>query len=166
MTEKIPQLTVQNSIVVTMEYILKVNGEVIDSSEKDEPIQFIQGIGQVLPGLEKELYGMKVGDSKNVFLKAIDGYGEFDPEASYHISRSEFPPHVPLTPGVELQIKDQDGKNHYAVILEADDNNVHLSFNHPLAGKDLDFAVHIVALRTATSEEMEHGHPHPNGEHD
>ena len=166
MTDKIPALTVSNGIVVTMEYTLKVKGEVVDSSDEAEPIQFIQGSGQVLPALEHELYGLKVGDAKQVLLKAVDGYGEFDPEAYSDIPRAEFPPQIPLKPGIELQLKDQDGQNHYAVIRAVDENNVHLDFNHPLAGKELDFSVHIVALRTATPEEMEHGHVHSASEHD
>ncbi len=166
MTEKTPQLTVQNEMVVTMAYTLKIKGEVVDSSEGGEPIQFIQGIGQVLPALEQELYGLKVGDSKEVSLQAKDGYGEVDPEAYSDIPRSEFPPQIPLKPGIELELKDQDGENHYAVIQAVDENNVHLNFNHPLAGKDLEFAVRIMAIRTATPEEMEHGHSHDGGEHD
>ncbi len=164
-SEKTPQLTVQNEIVVTMEYTLKVNGAVIDTSGDTGPIQFIQGTEQILPALEKELYGLKVGDTRQVLLKAIDGYGELDPDAYSDIARSEFPPEVPLKPGTELELKDQDGHNHYAVIQAVDDHNVKLNFNHPLAGKNLDFSVRIVALRTATPEEIEHGHVHEGGNH-
>ncbi len=165
MTENFTQLTVQNEMVVTMAYTLKVNGEIVDTSDDTGPIQFIQGSGQVLPALEKELYGMKVGDTKQVSLPAIDGYGELDPEAYSDIPRSEFPSQIPLKPGIELELKDQDGRNHYAVIQSVDDNNVHVNLNHPLAGKDLDFSVRVVALRTATPEEMEHGHTHEEGDH-
>ena len=164
--EKDQRLTVADDMVVTMAYTLMVEGEIVDSSEDGEPIQFLQGAGHVLPALEDELYGMAVGDEKDVTLTPEEGYGEFDEEAFADIPREEFPSQIPIEPGVELQIKDQDGDIHYARIQEADAQNVRLNMNHPLAGKELNFSVRIAALRTALPEEIEHGHVHTANEHE
>lgn len=160
-------LRVEDDIVVTMAYRLSVDGEVIEDSESEDGsrIEFIQGAGQVLPALEKQLYDLAVGDQKDITLQPEDGYGMPDPDAFADIPRGEFPPEIPLQPGVELQLKDEDGELQYAVIESVDGQNVRLNFNHQLAGKVLDFFVHIVGLRTATPEELEHGHVHDEDHH-
>jgi FKBP-type peptidyl-prolyl cis-trans isomerase SlyD len=73
-------LTVEKDLVISMDYELKVESSIIDYSEEGDPIVFLQGHGNIIPGLEKAIQGMKIGDSKEVFVKAADGYGEFDPE--------------------------------------------------------------------------------------
>jgi FKBP-type peptidyl-prolyl cis-trans isomerase SlyD len=152
--------TVGDNMVVSLDYILTVDGEVIDASEKDQPIKFIQGQGQIITGLERELYGMEVGESKDVQVMAAEGYGEEDPQAYSDVPRGDFPDHIPLEPGVRLQLKDQDGETRQAHIVSVNDEDVRLSFNHPLAGKDLAFEVKVVNLRPATQEEIDHGHIH------
>jgi FKBP-type peptidyl-prolyl cis-trans isomerase SlyD len=166
MSENKQHLVVADDLVVTMAYTLMVEGEVVDSSEDNEPIQFLQGAGHILPALESELYGMSVGDEKEVTLSPEDGYGEYDEEAFADIPRSEFPDQIPLQSGVELQIKDQDGEIHYARIESSDAQHVRLNMNHPLAGKELNFSVRISGLRTASPEELDHGHVHLGHEHD
>jgi len=166
MNEKRKRLEVQDNIVVSMDYSLTVEGQVIDSSEGSEPLQFVQGTGQILPALEERLYGMCVGDSKQVTLSALESYGESDPEAFADIPRKEFPKEIPLNPGIELELKDPQGEKHYAVVHSADERNVRLNFNHPLAGKELVFSIRIVALRHATAEEQEHGHVHSASIHE
>ena len=160
-------LRVADDIVVTMAYRLSVDGEVIEDSESEEGsrIEFIQGAGMVLPALEEHLYGLVVGDQKDITLQPEEGYGVPDPDAFADIPRSEFPSEIPLQPGVELQLKDEDDELQYAVIESVDNQNVRLNFNHQLAGKVLDFSVHIVSLRTATPEELEHGHVHDEDHH-
>jgi FKBP-type peptidyl-prolyl cis-trans isomerase SlyD len=157
-----PKEVVEDS-VVTLEYTLTVNGEVIDTSEGSQPIQFIQGQQQIIKGLEDELYGMGIGDSKEVLVGPEEGYGEFDPEDFADIPREQFPPEIPLEVGVELELKDQEGDLIDARIVAVDDENVRLDFNHPLAGEQLHFVVKVVGLRQATEEELSHGHVH--GEH-
>jgi FKBP-type peptidyl-prolyl cis-trans isomerase SlyD len=152
--------TVGDNMVVSLDYKLTVDGEIIDASEKDQPIQFIQGQGQIIAGLERGLYGMEVGESRDVQVAAAEGYGEEDPEAYSDVPRGDFPDHIPLEPGVRLQLKDQDGETKQAHIVSVDDEDVRLSFNHPLAGKDLSFEVKVVDLRLATQEEIDHGHIH------
>lgn len=159
MTE-MKRLTVADNIVVTMEYALKVDGEVIEDTQESEPIQFLQGAGQILPALEGQLYGMSVGDSKELVLQPEEGYGLVDEDAISDYDRKEFPKEIPMQPGVELELKDQDGATHYARIVAVDDNHVRLDFNPALAGKTLHFSIRIVALRDGSAEEIEHGHAH------
>lgn len=156
---------VADNIVVSLDYTLTVEGEIVDSSEGSEPIEFIQGYGQVIPGLERELYGMQIDESKDVTVNAKDAYGEIDPSAIVDVPRSEFSPEIPVKPGVQLQVKDNEGNVMDARIVEANENTVRLDFNHPLAGKQLQFHVTVVNLREASEEEIEHGHAHhsPDG---
>lgn len=86
------KLTVQDGQVVSMEYSLHVDGETIDSSQGREPLEFLQGAGNIIPGLEDELYGMEIGETKNVIVAAEDGYGELDPDAFIDVPREQFPP--------------------------------------------------------------------------
>ncbi len=156
--------SVEDNVVVTMDYTLEVDGEVVDTSQDSEPLQFIQGQGQLIPGLERELYGMGLGESKDVVVKASEGYGEEDPSAFADIPRTEFPPQIPLEPGVELQLTNQDGEQMQAYIESVGDEDVRLNFNHPLAGKELHFQVEVVDLRQATPDELDHGHVHDGHE--
>ena len=155
--------TVQDGLVVSMEYTLTVDGEVLDSSEGTEPLQFLAGCDNIVPGLEHEMIGMKVGESKDVVVSPEDGYGEFDDEAFMDVPRSEFPADMPMEEGVELIVSDEDGQQQMAYVESFDDETVHLDFNHPLAGAELHFIVKVVALREPTAEELEHGHVHEEG---
>jgi len=148
------ELTIQDGHVVTMEYTLRVDGETIDTSEGYKPIEFIQGAGSIIPGLERELYGLKVGDSKDVSVQAKDGYGEIDPAAFVSVPREQFPPTIQLEVGVALSVHDNNGNPMHATIHEVSDEAVKLNFNHPLAGKDLMFSVTIADLREATEEDL------------
>ncbi len=154
------EATVQDGQVVTMEYTLRVDGEVIDTSEGHEPIEFIQGVGNIIPGLESALYGMKVGDSKDVHVSAKEGYGEEDPAAYVDVPREQFPETIPMEVGVALSVQDGSGNPLHATIHEVGEETVKLNFNHPLAGKELHFSVTIAGLREATAEELEHKHAH------
>ncbi len=156
--------SVEDDVVVTLDYILTVDGEVVDTSDEDGPIQFIQGSGHIVAGLERALYGMQVGEKNELTVSAVDGYGEEDPDAIADIPRSEFPPEIPLEPGVELQLTDKEGDELEAYIVSVNKDTVRLNFNHPLAGKKLHFAVQIADLRAATPEELDHGHVHEAGQ--
>jgi FKBP-type peptidyl-prolyl cis-trans isomerase SlyD len=156
---------VGKDMVVSMEYTLTVDGEVLDSSEKHGPIEFLQGHQNIIPGLEMELNGMQVGESKQVVVAAKDGYGLSDPEEIKDIDKGEFPDEVPLKPGVNLEMKDDEGDLLYGTIVEVGDDTVKMDFNHPLADKELHFEVKIAGLREATQEELAHGHVHSHGHH-
>lgn len=153
-------LIIDDEVVVSLKYTLTVDGEVVDSADENEPIQFIQGFGQIIPGLERELYSMTVGQSKKVVVSPEDGYGDLDSEAVMEIPRAEMPEDIPLEVGIELDIINEDDEEMTAVIKEVKDDVVVLDFNHPLAGKKLEFDITVVDLRQPTEEELEHGHVH------
>ncbi len=158
------EIKVDDGQVVSMHYTLEVDGKIMDTSEGGEPLEFIQGMGHILPGLEHQLYDMKVGEDKQVVVAPRDGYGEVDTEAFMDVPRQAFPANVPLETGTELELRDQAGHPVYARIERVDESSVHLDMNHPLAGKELHFAVRIAGLRHATDEEISHGHIHPHGD--
>ncbi len=151
--------------VVALNYTLTVDDQVVDSSEGHEPIEFIQGQGQIIAGLEEELYGMSVGDEKEVRVEAAKGYGEVDLSANVAINRDDFPQEIPMEPGVEVTLRNQEGRSFQAWIQEVGEENVLLDYNHPLAGKDLEFMVKVVNVREATAEELAHGHVHDGHTH-
>ncbi len=157
--------TVQDGLVVSMEYTLTVDGEVLDSSKDAGPLQFLAGFDNIIPGLEKEMLGMKIGQSKTVVVAPKDGYGEYDDEAFMEVPRSEFPNDMELEEGMELHVTDEDGNHQMAYIASFDDKSVQLDFNHPLAGAELHFDVKVVGLREPTADELEHGHVHEEGHH-
>lgn len=149
-----------------MEYTLHVDEEEIDSSEGQDPLQFLVGHGNIISGLEREMIGMKVGDSKKVVVLPADGYGEFDENAFMDVPRTAFPADIPVEEGTELTVRDESGQPRYARIDTVEGDNVTLNFNHPLAGDELHFNVKVVGLRDPSSEELEHGHVHqPGHEH-
>ena len=158
-------LKVQNGQVVSMEYILRVDGDILDSSEGGHPLQFVAGVGNIIPGLEKEMLGMALGDSKDVVVAPAEGYGELSDEAFMEVPRDQFPKEIPMEIGTELQVQDPSGAPRYARIESVDEKTARLNFNHPLAGKELHFNVKVVDLREATKEELEHGHAHQDGHH-
>ncbi len=156
---------VDDGKVVSMHYTLQVDGKVVDSSEGGEPLQFIQGMGHIIPGLEHELYDMEVGQSKNVTVPPKEGYGETDENAFMDVPRDSFPTNVPLEKGIELELRDQSGHPVYARIDDVTEQNIRLNMNHPLAGKELHFDVKIAGLRQATDDEVSHGHVHTGDHH-
>lgn len=154
-------LIVKDDLVVGLNYTLRLDdGEVIDSSADREPLEFLQGHGQIIPGLEQELYGMAVGDEKSVEVAPEDGYGEHDPDAYQVVPVETFPADLQLTPGKRLNMRDQSGEVLAAYVAEIRSDGVLLDFNHPLAGEALIFDVKIASLREPTSEELAHGHAH------
>jgi FKBP-type peptidyl-prolyl cis-trans isomerase SlyD len=151
---------VDDGKVVSMHYTLHVDGKVVDSSEGGEPLQFIQGMGHIIPGLEHQLYDMEVGQSKTVTVTPGEGYGETDASAYMEVPRNAFPDNIPLKKGTELELRDQSGNPVFARIDAVTDESVRLDMNHPLAGKELHFDVKIAGVRPATEDEVSHGHVH------
>jgi FKBP-type peptidyl-prolyl cis-trans isomerase SlyD len=157
--------TVQKDVVVSMEYTLHVDNEEIDSSKGQDPLQFLVGYGNIISGLEREMMGMRVGDSKDVVIQPADAYGEFDEEAFMEVSRDAFPADMSIEEGSELTVRDDEGQARYARVDAIDGDNVTLNFNHPLAGDELHFNVKVLDLREPTAEELEHGHVHQGDGH-
>ena len=151
---------IQDNLVVTLDYSLIVEDELLESTEDGEPIQFIQGMGQIIPGLENALYGLKIGDQKQVVILPEEGYGEYDPESIQEAKKDEFSEEVPLDIGTFLDLEDDEGDILSAQIIEADEHTVTLDFNHPLAGKTLTFEITVTDIRPASEEELDHEHVH------
>jgi FKBP-type peptidyl-prolyl cis-trans isomerase SlyD len=164
MSEK--ESKVANDMVVSMAYVLEIDGEEIDRADEDDPMLFLQGHGNIIPGLEKELYDMGIGDSKNVTVQPADAYGELDPENRDRIPRNILPADYEPIVGDPLELRDtQTGEVFQVYVADVEDGDVIVDFNHPLAGETLDFQVKIVDLRPAQSEELAHGHVHAHGHH-
>ena len=157
-------MMVQDGMVVSLDYALRLDaGDVIDSSSDGEPLEFLQGSGQIISGLEQALYGMRVGEEKQVTVAPADGYGEMDPAGVQFFPASVFPEDMELEVGMALQAQDQDGHVHTVYVSEVQEDGVLLDFNHPLAGETLHFQVKVAGLRAATDEELAHGHAHAHG---
>jgi FKBP-type peptidyl-prolyl cis-trans isomerase SlyD len=154
--------TVKDDMVVTLEYTVRLaDGEVVDSTEGEEPLEVLQGFGQVVPGLEEALYGMKVGQVKEIVVEPEDGYGVVDDEGYQMVPADLFPDDLELEAGMVLEMEDgESGDIVEATVSEIGPAGVLLDFNHPLAGERLFFRVTVVGLRDATDEELEHGHVH------
>src|SRR5918994_6429391 len=103
--------SVQKDKVVSMEYTLHVDNEEIDSSKGQDPLQFLVGYGNIISGLEREMIGMKVGETKDVVIQPADAYGEFDEEAFMAVPRGAFPKDIPVEEGSELTVKDDAGSS-------------------------------------------------------
>jgi FKBP-type peptidyl-prolyl cis-trans isomerase SlyD len=157
------EVKVEPGQVVAMEYTLKVDGQVADTSEGREPLEYVHGAGNIIPGLEREMIGMGVGESKEVVVAALDAYGEEDEKAFMDVPVDQFPKDIQMKVGTELQVQNQAGQPMYARIVQVGEKSVRLDFNHPLAGKELHFSVKVVDVRRATQEEKEHGHVHKPG---
>ncbi|MEP7287129.1 MAG: peptidylprolyl isomerase [Chloroflexota bacterium] len=159
---------VQDGAVVSVSYTLRLeNGEIIDYSEADDPLEYLHGAENIIPGLEKQLLGLHVGDEKSIELAPEDGYGVYDPEELEVIERKMLPKDLPpLKLGMVLAISDEEDNLSEAYVREISPNNVTLDFNHPLAGQQLFFQVQVLAIREASEEEIAHGHPHGEGGHD
>jgi FKBP-type peptidyl-prolyl cis-trans isomerase SlyD len=157
--------TVTSGQVVSMEYTLRVDGRVVDSSAGGDPLEYLHGAANIIPGLERELEGMSVGESKSVTVSPADGYGMVDEESFMDAPRDQFPADMPLKPGLEMELTLPDGERAYARVESVEGDIVHLNMNHPLAGKELHFEVKVIGLRDATEEELDHGHAHGAHEH-
>jgi FKBP-type peptidyl-prolyl cis-trans isomerase SlyD len=152
---------VADDLVVSLDYTLRLDsGQVVDSSTDREPLEFLQGHHQIIPGLEQALYGMGVGETKAVVVSPEEGYGQVNDAAYQEFPKDAFPPDVELEAGMGMELVDGSGRPLLAFVSEIRSDSVLLDFNHPLAGETLHFDVEIANLRAATEEELSHGHVH------
>jgi FKBP-type peptidyl-prolyl cis-trans isomerase SlyD len=156
------KMTVADDVVVSLDYVLQLDdGQEVDRSADGEPLEYLHGHHQIIPGLERALDGMKVGDEKQVVIAPTDGYGERDPEQVRVVPRSMFPADVEIAEGEILQLRDSQSDQVFETqVLEVNPTEVVLDFNHPLAGETLHFDVRIAGLRPAAAEELAHQHVH------
>ncbi len=151
--------------VVTLNYKLSDDqGNVIQTTEK-EPFVYLSGNNQILPKLEEQVNGMLIGGKKNIELNSSEAYGDYDEKAVQQVKKEEFPEGSELKEGMEYMAHTPDGKPIPFVIKEVKDEEVTIDFNHPLAGRNLNFDVELVDVRDATPEELEHGHAHGGDGH-
>ena len=121
------------------------DGTVFDSSREREPLEFSLGIGQVIPGFDQALTGMKPGESKKVTIPAAEAYGPYRSELVLVVDRSEFPPDIEPGIGDQFQLS-QDGQSFVVNVTDVTDQAVTLDANHPLAGEDLTFDLELVEI--------------------
>lgn len=160
------QDSIQVDSIVSIHYSLSLdNGEQIDSSDKSEPLEYLHGHGNIVPGLEEELTGHKVGEDLAIVVPPDKGYGLPDPEGVQELPRGTFPEKLDLQPGAILSAEDENGNPLHLRVVEAGEEMVKVDMNHPLAGQNLNFQIQIVAVRSATQDELSHGHAHGPGGH-
>jgi FKBP-type peptidyl-prolyl cis-trans isomerase SlyD len=151
--------------VATIEYTLKNDaGEVLDSSEKDEPLAYVHGVGSLVPGLEKALDGKGQGDEVEVVLAPADAYGHRDERLVQNMPLRKLPVKNPSA-GMQVPVRTTEGPR-LLVIKSVRGDYAVVDGNHPLAGMTLHFKVKVLDVRAATEEELEHGHVHGPGGHD
>ena len=152
--------------VVLMHYTLKNDvGDVIDSSDGADPLPFLQGHGNIIPGLESALEGSKVGDKLDVSIEPEEGYGLRMKDAIQEIPSSALQSVDEVKVGMQLQSQDKDGNAFLVSVTKIEDDKITVDGNHPLAGQTLHFSVSIESIRKAEAEELSHGHVHADGQH-
>ncbi|QQA43486.1 FKBP-type peptidyl-prolyl cis-trans isomerase [Pelagovum pacificum] len=124
-------------------------GETFDSSAGKDPLEFELGSGQIIPGLDAAIPGMEVGDKKTVDVPCAEAYGEADPSARQSVPRGQIPDDIPTDPGTRLQMQTPQGQVVPVTVIEANESEVTLDANHPLAGKDLKFDIELVEVKSA-----------------
>jgi FKBP-type peptidyl-prolyl cis-trans isomerase SlyD len=150
---------------VSIDYTLTDDdGQVLDSSRGGQALSYIHGTGQLVSGLERALEGRQSGDTVHVRLEPSEAYGEHDPALVHTASRGQFGGEEPEV-GMQVRAEGPDGDD-VLTIVAVEGDVVTLDGNHPLAGVPLTFDVQIVEVRSATAQEIAHGHAHGDGGHD
>ena len=157
-------MKIEQNKVVSINYTLKDNdGVVIDTSDGKDPLLYIHGIGNLIPGLENELEGKVVGDKVDTSINPEMGYGIRDENLLQKVPKDRFG-EMDIKPGMQFQANSEQGPI-LVTIVKLEGDEVIVDGNHPLAGVILNFNVEIMEIREATTEELEHGHAHGPGGH-
>lgn len=155
--------TIRKNRVVALHFTLSdENGEMLDRSEPGEPLEYLHGAGDIIPGLENALEGRHVGEKVRVVIPPAEAYGEYEVSLVEAVSRDQFPGIDDIQPGMKFQTTMDDGAPMliHVTAVDDDNNSVVVDGNHPLAGVTLVFDVEIVSVRAATDTEISHGHVH------
>lgn len=145
--------------IFAFNYVLKNNkGEVIDASEPNQPLPFMEGRQQIIPTLEAEIVKLGEGDKKNISIKAGEAYGDFREDMIMEVPKEEMA-HIQIEVGSHLQLQLGEGVK-VVKVTKISETHVTLDGNHPLAGTDLVFDIEVVLVRNATVDEVLHGHAH------
>ena len=142
---QMPQ-TVQDGSTVALNYTLTVDGAVVDSSTTGDPLTYVQGEGNIIPGLERQLAGLSVGDTRDITVGPNEAYGEVDPAAYIEVPKAQLPKDITPEIGTLLRGTDPEGHPFRATVHEVKNQTVTLDLNHPLAGKTLQFQVEVVTV--------------------
>ena len=140
-------LKVEKGKKVKLDYSLSINGEVVDSTVGDQPLEFVQGEETLLPALEQQLEGLQKGDKKKIVLAPEDGYGLLNDEAFKELPKSILPPEIEPQPGMIVELQGDDNTNIPAVIWEVKEDTIVFNMNHPLAGQSLEFDVEVIDVQ-------------------
>jgi len=158
--------TVAEDTVVCIHYTLRDEDRaVLDSSEGQEPLSFLQGHGQIIPGLEKALVGKNVGDKFAVEVTPEEGYGVYNDEMIMDVPKAQFPKEAPVEVGAVFELVNSQNEPLVVRVTALSGDVVTIDANHPLAGKKLFFDVEVSSVRKATETELEHGHAHGEDGH-
>lgn len=153
-------MKIAQGTVVSLHYSLSdQDGTFFDSTEGREPLSYLHGYGNIIPGLERELEGAEPGYTGRITVPPEEAYGERNPEAVFEVGNEQLPPDFEPKPGMVVQAQTPEGVVQVTVD-EVTDSGVVLDANHPLAGKTLNFDVEVADVREATEEEKQHGHVH------
>ncbi len=152
----------QNSVVAFHYTLTNDAGDVLDSSEGRQPLTYLHGAGNIIPGLERQLEGRAAGDKLNVSVSPEEGYGEVQPQLVQEVPRDAFQGVEAVEPGMQFQAQTQGGPM-MVTVTKVEGDTVTVDGNHPLAGQKLNFDVEIANVREASQEEIEHGHVHGEG---
>lgn len=157
-------MSIANQKVVTMDFkVSDTNGQVLDSSEGSEPLVYIHGAQNIIPGLESALEGKSVGDFVKVEVVAAEAYGEYHDQMVQQVPMAAFEGVDKVEPGMAFHAESPEGHPVQIIVTEVEGDMVTVDGNHPLAGKDLVFEVTVQDIREATQDELEHGHVHGPG---
>jgi FKBP-type peptidyl-prolyl cis-trans isomerase SlyD len=147
--------------VVSMHYTLTApDGTELDSSAGSDPLRYLHGAGNIIPGLEKALEGKAAGDSLQVEIPPEDAYGPRQAELVQTVPKSAFQGVDQVEAGQSFRAQGADGSQRSITVLEVEEDDVKIDGNHPLAGMNLKFDVTVVEVREASEEEIDHGHVH------
>jgi FKBP-type peptidyl-prolyl cis-trans isomerase SlyD len=156
----------QDKVVLIHYTLTNDKGEVLDSSSGGEPLAYLHGQGNIIPGLEKALEGKQAGDKLDVKVAPADGYGERDDKLVQQVPRRAFSGAQNVQPGMQFHAQTSQGHTRVVTVTGVVGDMVMVDGNHPLAGEHLNFAVEITEVREASEEELSHGHVHgPGGHH-
>jgi FKBP-type peptidyl-prolyl cis-trans isomerase SlyD len=147
------EAVVQAGKAISFDYKLTIDGEQVETSEGKEPITYVHGNGVIMPELEKQLEGLKVGDTKQVTLTPEQAYGEVVKEAFREVPKDSLPKDITPEVGMVLEFKGPEDQPVPAIVWEIKDTTVVLNFNHPLAGKTLQFDIKIADIKDAPAVE-------------
>ncbi|MDR9467781.1 peptidylprolyl isomerase [Marinospirillum sp.] len=146
--------------VIAIHYTLtNGDGQVLDSSQGGNPLSYLHGHSNIIPGLEAQLEGKAAGEEFEVTVEPADGYGERDDNLVQQVQREAFQGVEKVEPGMQFQTQGPGGEM-VVTVIEANDENVTIDANHPLAGVSLNFKGSIESVRDASEEEVQHGHAH------